>query len=350
MLVAPRHPFRCRALPVGTWCAAGRPESPRAGQSEVTSPPCAVWWVSPCAADPWKPPRHLQCLQYTLSSLTGRESSTRGTFFALSVQIPRSGPFNNRCAPSTRSFRPLRAARGRWSAPARLADGLDPSRGPPLPGRVMHADAPGSIGHGPAPPEPAGGAGRRRGAGCSPGRCVRVGPALASPAARRTPATAPASAHGPELDMAPRSGPQPAGGRLAARFPAREPRQAAVTRPIRPSSGLDAHLPAAHCAPRHADRRRISLEWRSGGRPGLNAVSIGPLSAAQRPAAALMRPVMASRAACRASGRPAGSTVSPSPAPPDPPRDPRPAPPGPPAQFPPPAAAGGSLCRARARW
>ena len=56
VLVAPRHPSRCRALPVGTWCAARRPESHRADRSEVTSPPCAVWWVSPCAADPWSPP------------------------------------------------------------------------------------------------------------------------------------------------------------------------------------------------------------------------------------------------------------------------------------------------------
>ena len=61
MLVAPRHPFRCCALPVGTWCAARRPESPRAGQSEVTSPPCAVWWGQPFAADPWSPPVTASC-------------------------------------------------------------------------------------------------------------------------------------------------------------------------------------------------------------------------------------------------------------------------------------------------
>ncbi len=118
VLVAPRHPFRCRALPVGTWCAAGRPESPRAGQSEVTSPPCAVWWVSPCAADPWKPPRHLQCLQYTLSSLTGAESTPLSHLFALSVQIPRSGPCNTDWSAPAPSFRPATVAPGRWSAPS----------------------------------------------------------------------------------------------------------------------------------------------------------------------------------------------------------------------------------------
>lgn len=46
---APRHPFRCRALSDGTWCAARRPKSPRADRSEVTSPPCAVWMAGALA-------------------------------------------------------------------------------------------------------------------------------------------------------------------------------------------------------------------------------------------------------------------------------------------------------------
>ena len=135
LCVAPRHPSRCRALPVGTWCAARRPESHRAGRSEVTSPPCAVWWVSPALPTPWLPPATAlyDCRQYTLSSITGRESSTPETLFCTICPDSSVRAVQHRCAPSARSFRPAtlparpvsaQLPRLRWPPPA-----LEPPRG-----------------------------------------------------------------------------------------------------------------------------------------------------------------------------------------------------------------------------
>ena len=84
-----------------------RPESPRAGQSEVTSPPCAVEVGQPFAADPWKPPRHcisvynIHCHKYS-----GESQAPPASFLHYLSRFLVPGRLQRRCAPSARSFRP----------------------------------------------------------------------------------------------------------------------------------------------------------------------------------------------------------------------------------------------------
>ena len=126
----------------------------------------------------------------------------------------------------------------------------------------------------------------------------------------------------PARDAGPAVRRRPTGGR----FPARARPQAAVTRPIRSSSGLDAHLPAAHCAPRHAESAPESaLDRRSGGRPGLRRGLHGsaPLGGSQthhqQPGGAPIRPDRPP-----SPPRRRGFAVSPSPTSPLPAHHPRP--------------------------
>ena len=236
----------------------------------------------------------------------------------------------------------------------------------------MRADAPGcplrrgsppfdahtSIGHGPAPPGPAGGAGRRRGAGCSPGRCS-FGSAPpqprrqrgAPPRRRRAPpggagiSPRPGARHGP-----PRSGPQPAC----------RPTGGPIPGPRAPPGGRDPPDPAligVRCPPaggplRSTARRSAPDQPSNGAQGGGQGSTPSPLARSaplsglqQRSCGPSWRP---EPPAARPAGPP-GSTVSPSPAPPIRPGTPGRPPPGPPAQFPAPARRGGSLSRACVR-
>ena len=254
---------------------------------------------------------------YIVISLPRESQHPSVIFFALSVQFPASGPCINDWSAPAPSFRLATASlppvgqcsrRSRGALPrSRSASNRPTGRACP-PRAVSCADA-------------SQGCPSRRG---SP-RLTRTRQSCHPRPAGMIPPAAQCGDVGAGCSTCPRcrSRSPPAADWRPFPRPARAP-QATVTRPIRSSSGLDAHLPAAHChcAPRHADRRRISTRTALRGRPGLRRGLHGPLGTARRlsdaPSAARRRTDQA-RPASITSSPPPRRRVLPRPRPHDPP-------------------------------
>ena len=217
LCVAPRHPSRCRALPVGTWCAARRPESHRAGQSEVTSPPCAVVVGQPMRCRP------------VVASRTASLGTLSTIYIVISIREKVNTPQSLFCticpvSPVPPQLKRLECASAALSPRYRLA----PTRGavlPSLAGRLATLPVGLEPAHGPCLP-PAGRVMRGRFPGLP--LAARVAPfdahtsIVSSPPRRDDPAGGAVRRRGRRLlDLPAMPVPQSAGGRLAAVSPAR---------------------------------------------------------------------------------------------------------------------------------
>ena len=253
-------------------------------------------------------------------------------------QVPRASFLNNQYrfldptrirpfAPSTWSFRPATARAGRWSAPLRARDGLDPPRGRARPA-ARGVSCRGRSRTAAAPPTPVDAIGRDRARPAIP-----AGATIETRSTWRTPGqVADGSSTRPEMPSA--------GGRLAA---VGAPRCA--PRSIRP---LNARLQGGPQPP----AARSASNGAQGASPGVGVVSTGRSGGRSTLPTALMWPVISASmcrcrrvstgpAARRAAHQPARGAAQGPPA----------IPPAPPLSSRPPARAGGPIgTRARAFW